>query len=165
MSLVRSNQRSNFANRPAQVFKKRNIAFETTILNNASATLLAEIVLRETGTIYSIKIGMQGHQISGSAGDGQLIIVYCRCVPAGTGLPDLTVNVEVDTMNGFYVGSYLFLDGVQAAMANGLNEKFRFRRKCDENSLIQVIARSLGTAGTGRSIEWTGSIAAVIRVK
>ncbi len=164
MSFSRSNTIGRGV-RPAQVFKKRNLPFETTILSNAAGTLLAEIVLRETGTIYSVKVGMWGHAISQVAGDAQLIVVYVRCVPAGTGLADLSINVEVDTMNGFYLGSFLFLDGLQGGVMNGLNEKFRFRRKCDENSLIQIIARSLNTSGTGRSIEWTGSMAAVIRVK
>ena len=90
--------------------------------------------------------------------------MWCRCVPAATGLPDLTVPVELDTLNGFYVGSIFSEDGI-ANTWNYLLEKFRFRRKCDENSLIQLLARSLNTQGTGAAIEVSGVMAAVIRVK
>ena len=82
--------------RPAQVFKKRNLLFNTTALNNADATLIAELVLRETGTVYSLKVSINGIHISGVAGDVQRIMLWARCVPAVTGLPDLTASVELD---------------------------------------------------------------------
>jgi len=53
----------------------------------------------------------------------------------------------------------MYVGTTQPSTGQGLNEKFRFRRKCDENSLIQLLAQSVNTNGTGRVM------AAVIRVK
>ena len=164
MSLRRSTTIGR-GNRPAQVFKKRNNLFDTSVPNNSNATLLSEIVLRETGTIYSIKIGCTGIQISGTGQDTQRIELWCRCVPATTTLPDFTVGVVQDTINGFFVGTLTFVGGLLASWNNIPNIKFRFRRKCDENSLVQLIAQSSPTQGTGRTVEIAGLMAAVIRVK
>ena len=151
--------------RPAQVFKKRNNIFSTIVLNNADATLVSEIVLRETGTIYSVKVSMGGQHQAPAGADTQIIRCWVRCVPAATALPDLTAAVELDTMNGFHVGSFLYIGQTDHVNIGSINEKFRFRRKCDENSLLQLLAQSTNTNGTGRSVEMTGTFTAVIRVK
>ncbi len=151
--------------RPTQVFKKRNNVFATSVPSNADATLLSEIVLRETGTIYSVKISCNGNYLSAAAGDAQRINIWVRCVPAVTALPDLTAAVELDTMNGFLVASFMYTFEANERSIQGINEKFRFRRKCDENSLLQLLAQSTNTQGTGRVIEMQGVMAAVIRVK
>ena len=161
-------RRSGVANRgvrPAQVFKKRNNIFLSPVLDNADAVLMSEIVLRETGTIYSVKVSFWGMALGSVAGDHQRINVWVRCVPAVTGLPDLTSSVELDTMNGFFVGSFTFTGVVQPSTGQGINEKFRFRRKCDENSLVQLLAQSTSTNGMGRTVEIGGVMAVVIRVK
>ena len=149
--------------RPAQVFKKRNNVWNTAVATGSNATLLSEIVLRETGTIYSVKLSFGGLHQSAVAGDAQVIRVWVRCVPASTGLPNLNTAVELDTMNGFFVGTFIFIGTENRA--RWFNEKFRFRRKCDENSLIQVLAESSSFNGTGRVVELTGTTAVVIRVK
>jgi len=164
MSFRRSNTTGRGV-RPAQVFKKRNNIFQSAILSNANAVLVSELVMRETGTIYSVKISGWGVALGSVAGDHQHINLWVRCVPAATGLPDLTVPVEIDTMNGFLVASLMYVGTTQPSTGQGLNEKFRFRRKCDENSLIQLLAQSVNTNGTGRTIEFGGVMAAVIRVK
>ena len=152
--------------RPAQVFKKRNNLFGgATVLSNADAVLISEIVLRETGTIYAIKISSVGIALASVSGDHQLIRLWVRCVPAVTPLPDLTSAVELDTMNGFLVGAYLFSQPGQPGTGQTVNEKFRFRRKCDENSLLQLLAQSTNTNGSGRTVELSGVMSAVIRVK
>ena len=152
--------------RPTQVFKKRNNLFSTTVLNNANAVLISEIVMRETGTLYSVKISAYGEHVSGANLDVQRIELWCRCVPAVTGLPDLTVAVEQDTMNGFYVGQIVCDSGCIGAAAQMIpTTKFRFRRKCDENSLLQLIAQSTDVGAVGRSVIVSGLMAAVIRVK
>ncbi len=135
------------------------------MLNNADATLLSEIVLRETGTIYSVKISLNGHHLSAVGADSQRMNLWVRCVPAATGLPDLTAAVEIDTLNGFLVGSMYYDAASPSQSTRGINEKFRFRRKCDENSLLQLLGQSTSINGTGRSILTTGVMAAVIRVK
>ena len=151
--------------RPTQVFKKRNNIFSTQVLANSNATLISEIVLRETGTVYAIKVSMFGQQLLPDAIDAVVNRIWIRCVPAATGLPDLTVAVELDTLNGFLVGSFLFVGADTSQAGHGLNEKFRFRRKCDENTLVQLIGQSTGTNGVARIVEWNGVMQAVIRVK
>ncbi len=151
--------------RPAQVFKKRHDIFNTNVPTGADAFLLGEIDLRETGTIYALKVSFGAFGQAIVTADLQSIHIVARCVPANTGLPDLTSPIELDTMNGFFVGSFLFGGNGTNAFIINFNEKFRFRRKCDENSLIQIIAQSTSIAGTGRTIEFRGVLSAVIRVK
>ncbi len=152
--------------RPAQVFKKRYDRVEgVASLNNNNATLLAQIILNETGTVYAVKIGVSGQIIGAAAGDGQIQNLFVRCVPNDTLLPDLTDETELETMNGFYVGSYLFGLGSATTTENGLNTKFRFRRKCDQNSQLQLLAQSTNVNGTGRTVEWSGLLEAIIRVR
>ena len=149
---------------PAQVFKKRYDRMDgVASLNNNNATLLAQIILEETGTIYAVKIGVSGHPIGGSAGDSNILNLFVRCVPNDTLLPDLTDDTELETMNGFYVGSFLFSTGF--TNIHGINEKFRFRRKCDRNMQLQLLAQSTNVQGTGRTVEFSGIFEAIIRVK
>ena len=67
MSQVRNRAFVSRGVRPAQVFKKRNNVWNTTIANGSNAVLLSEIVLRETGTIYSVKIGYNAHHAGAAA--------------------------------------------------------------------------------------------------
>ena len=160
----RSANRVGRSVRPAQVFKKRNNPYDTLVGSNADAVLLSEIVLRETGTIYSVKISAKAYSVSAD-GDSNVIRLWIRCVPAQTTLPDLTAGVDLDTMNGFYVGQ---VDGSGAdarTSSDFLQEKFRFRRKCDENSLLQLLAQSTNVRGAGQTVEIVGVMVAVIRVK
>ncbi len=53
----------------------------------------------------------------------------------------------------------------QGAEAGQIREKFRFRRLCDENTLVQLIAQSTTVNGTGRAQDMTGSLALVLRVR
>ena len=103
------------------------------------------------------------HHAGAAANDSQKINLWVRCVPAATALPNLNTAVEIDTLNGFFVGSFIYIGGV--TVQNNFNEKFRFRRKCDENSLLQLLAESSSFNGTGRSMLASGMFAAVIRVK
>ena len=150
---------------PAQVFKKRyDLALGNAVPGNSNATLISQIILAETGTIYAVKIGMGGQMIGPTANDGTVINLYVRCVPNDTLLPDLTDETELETMNGFYVGSFLFIGAVEGNITS-LNEKFRFRRKCDANMQLQLLAQSSGSQGTARVVEWSGVFEAIIRVR
>ena len=153
-------------NRPAQVFKKRyDLANGLLVLSNADAVLVNQIILNETGTVYAVKISLGGQYIGAAAGDGQIINLYVRCVPNDTLLPDLTDSTELETMNGFYVGSLMFNKGTESNNITSMNTKFRFRRKCDQNSQLQLLAQSNNTNGTGRSVELSGIFEAIIRVR
>ncbi len=152
-------------NRPAQVFKKRYDAMQgVSSLANNNATLLAQIILSETGTIYAVKIGAWGDMIAGVSPDAMVNNLYVRCVPNDTLLPDLTDETELATMNGFFVGSYFFRGG-SGNVTQGTNTKFRFRRKCDENMQLQLLAQSFHSGGTMRTVEWSGIFEAIIRVR
>ena len=149
---------------PAQVFKKRFDKFQgVASLGNNNATLLAQIILEETGTIYAVKIGAIGHAIGLVAGDETTNHLWIRCVPNDTALPDLTDSTELETMNGFYVGSFGYI--LSVFNTHDMNEKFRFRRKCDRNMQLQLLAQSEAGNGTARTVEWSGILEAIIRVK
>ncbi len=166
MSFRQSRTSFRGGNRVAQVFKKRHgIINEVASLNNNNATLLDQITLEETCTVYAIKIGVWGQALSTAAGDGQIQHLFVRCVPADTALPDLTDNDQVETMNGFYVGSFLFNHTTSQGGDTGLNQKFRFRRKCDRNSLVQLLVNSTNVQGTGRTVEWSGAMQVIARVR
>ncbi len=161
-------QRRTFSSRgvrPAQVFKKRHNRYNTTVVTGSNATLLSEIVLRETGTIYSVKISAFTIAISAVAGDVGRLDLWVRCVPAATTLPDFTSAVVEDTVNGFFVGTIYGTDVIGGMHSLIDSVKFRFRRKCDENTLLQLIATSQISNGVGRSNIISGMMAAVIRVK
>ncbi len=91
--------------------------------------------------------------------------MYVRCVPEGTNVPDLTVGNEIDTMNGF--SPTVFTAGTlqSSGPANYLNEKFRFRRKCDDNTDINLLAQHTNTQGSGRVVNIIGLMQAIIRVR
>ncbi len=46
-----------------------------------------------------------------------------------------------------------------------VNEKFRFRRKCDENSFVRLLAQVVTTNGVTRTMEITGKIQVIIRTR
>ncbi len=156
---------NSFVRRPAQIFKKRHSLDNITVPSNSNGTLLAEIQLTETGTVYAVKVSAKGIHVAGVSGDSQLIRLWVRCVPFATALPDLTAVGQLDTMNGFYVGSLYFSNGNNAGPDLAMTEKFRFRRKCDEDTLIQLIAQSFNYAGNGRSVEMVTTFVAINRVR
>ncbi len=164
MSFRRNTSFANATRGPSQIFKKRNILFDTNLPVNSNATLIAEIVVDETATLYSAKVHISANSLASSGGDRQRVSLWLRCTRAGASLPDFTVAVESDTINGFHVGM-VWGTSTQGAEAGQLREKFRFRRLCDENTLVQLIAQSTTVNGTGRAQDMTGSLALVLRVR
>ena len=53
---------------PAQIFKKRHTRFSISVANS-TPTDLADIALRETGTIYSVKVGVAAFSSAAAAGE------------------------------------------------------------------------------------------------
>ncbi len=150
---------------PSQIFKKRTDLINLDIPINSNATLLATVNIRETGTVYAVKLSLQGFAEGSLTVDAQRIMIYVRCVPEGTNLPDLTVENEIDTLNGFFVCLLLCTGVNQQAVSQYLNQKFRFRRKCDDNTDIQLIAQHTNTQGTGRVVNITGQMQVIVRVR
>ena len=71
-------------------------------------------------------------------------------------------------MNGFYAGTLMFqpaATGFSGQRFSVMNEKFRFRRKCDENDVVRVIARPRLIAGTFRTMILAGELQVVIRMR
>ena len=165
MSLRTSSRRIGRTLGPAQIFKKRNDLINVQVPINANAFLLGTITLQETGTLYAITLDLLATSIAPNAGDVQRIVLWVRCVPEGTTLPDFTVNGVMDTVNGFSPATIFGVDELEQGVASYLHEKFRFRRKCDDNTLIQLIAQHTNTNGTGRVVEISGHFGAVIRVR
>ncbi len=165
MSFRGTNRGRTSTVRPAQIFKKRNVLYDANVAAGITAALLGQITMTETGTIYSIKISAQGRHVSGTSGDQDVINLWVRCIPQGTGLPDLSDGLDLDTLNGFYVGRLNMANGSNSGFGTGLVEKFRFRRKCDQNSIIQLLGQSDNVNPTARVVEVVGVIAAVIRVR
>ena len=151
--------------RVSQIFKKRNELFTVAVPSGSDATLLATTTLDETGTLYAVKVSCFLSHVAGTAPDTQRVPIWIRCVPAGTPLPDLTSEPEMDTLNGFPAAVLFGHDGVSRGPSNYLNEKFRFRRKCDANMVVQLIAQSTSTEGTGRTCEISGLMSLIIRIR
>ncbi len=151
--------------RTSQIFKKRNLLIDSDVPINSNATLIGEIVTRETETLYAIKLSLHCFAEASATTDAQRVAIWVRCVPAGTGLPDLTTAVEQDTLNGFPAAVLMGLATNGIATAAYLNEKFRYRRKCDENTLVQVIAQHTNTQGTGRVCNLAGLMSLILRVR
>ncbi len=150
---------------PSQIFKKRYDLINTDIPINADATLLGTITLDETGTVYAIGLSLHAMSESGTSGDVQTIRLWIRCVPAGTALPDLTANAEIDTLNGFTPVTLFGLGGAGGGIAQYVSQKYRFRRKCDEATLLQLLGQSSTTQGTGRVVNIAGTFSAIVRVR
>ncbi len=74
-------------------------------------------------------------------------------------------STEVDTINGFYVGSIFAGHVTDPQMNAHLSGKFRFRRKCDRNTRIVLSADSLVRLGSARSVSIFGAMDAVLRVR
>ena len=161
----RGRSRGTAVPRTSQIFKKRHDLINVDIPINADATLLGTITMQETGTIYAIKLSLHCFAEAPATTDAQRVMIWVRCVPDGTALPDLTDNGQMDTLNGFPAALLMGLATNGIAAASYLNEKFRFRRKCDDNSLIQLIGQHTNTQGTGRVCNITGLMEAIIRVR
>ncbi len=151
--------------RVSQIFKKRNALVNADVPINSNATLLATITLAETATIYAIKLALFAFGEASVVADVQRVVLWIRCVAAGSGLTDLTQDQDMDTINGFPAVMLCPHGTNQDNSACYINEKFRFRRKCDDNSLLQLIAQHTNVQGTGRVVNVSGLMTAILRVR
>ena len=150
---------------PSQIFKKRNELINLDVPINSNATLLASISLQETGTVYAIILSVLAFQEAGASADVQRVTLWVRCVPADTALPDLTDTQELDTINGFSPKTLHTISTNGIGDLGALHQKFRFRRKCDSNMQVELIAQHTNTQGTGRVVNMTGLMTVVLRVR
>ena len=151
---------------PTPIFKKRyDTLVNTQISNNITNGRVAQIQLRETGTVYTVKVCMKATQVAAAVGDLQQCDLFVIVEPLAGIVTDHTVEANVETDNGFYVGSLFPSDGDFSGANDYLLEKFRFRRKVDENMRITLVGTNLNKKGTGRSVDFNGTFCAVIRVR
>ncbi len=154
---------------PSQIFKKRIIRFAANAING-SANELADITLTETGTIYAVKITVHGVGQSADGDDVQLISVFCRVVgePGLTSIPNVSTPEQIETMNGFYVGSRTFA-GKPVDVTPGtlpfIEEKFRFRRKVDAKQHVQLFTSSLVVDNAAQTVAMSGILEVIIRMR
>ncbi len=159
--------RSFSAGRPrvSQIFKKRNVLINADVTINADAVLLGTIAIRETGTIYAVKLSLHAFAEGGATVDGQRVIIWLRCVPNNTTLPDLTAGDDMDTINGF-PAALLYCGGAnQDNPSSYLNEKFRFRRKADDNFDVELLGQHTNVQGAGRVVNVVGIMSVIVRVR
>ncbi len=150
---------------PSQIFKKRGDLIFTTVPSNADAFLLGSWTMAETGTIYAVTVDITAHAVASAATDMQRVIIWVRCVPANTPLPDLTLNAEMDTLNGFSAGVFVTEGTTELSPSQTIRQKFRFRRKCDDGMDVQLIAQHTNVQGVGRSVLIVGRFGGVVRVR
>ena len=164
--LVRHQSNTSFVRTgPTPIFKKRFERFNTVIGSQVNATVQT-LTFRETGTVYAVKIDAKAQHIGGAVGDIQNCELYCFVQRSGGGTPDLSLDPVVETLNGFFMGSLLAADGDNTVGSpTMLRDKFRYRRKVDENMELRIAARNAAIAGTGRSVAVFGNVEVIIRVR
>ncbi len=155
----------------SKVFKKRFLSMSS-IVANSTPSNVAQITISESGTIVAAKIDILGIALSVNQADIQEVRLFLYCRPSGsTFLPDPTVSgpevgsssPQVDTINGFYVGS-IFVSGQETTETQrlmplpGISEKFRYRRKCDRNTEVILSAESIVRNGSAQNVNIVGAM-------
>ncbi len=175
-----ANRRRSVGRGPTAIFKKRFSSFSK-VVTNTTPVVVSKITLAETATIYAVKVSLIGLGLSTTAEDVQEVRLFVECVegpnvavpdPLVVGDdPDFVEHVEIDPMNGFYLGS-LFVRGnaggtqdQRMEVPSWISEKFRFRRKCDRRSEIRIIADSIVRAQAAQSVVVSGGMQIVTRVR
>ena len=141
------------------------------MLPNTTPSNIAKIELRETGTIYAVKLSVSAFSSAANAGDIQELNMAIRCVAQGQDqfIPDFASITEIETINGFFVGNLWGQRGSDLgnfiSTIGSMTEKFRFRRKCDENSFVQLFGDTVVRAGVARSMQVVGVMELIIRIR
>ena len=149
---------------PAQIFKKRFLQINAGVATGSSNT--ANIVIRETGTVYAVRIsGSIFH--SNTAGGVNRVWVTLQKRASGSGIIALFSAAAVNIESGDIL---LLKHGVvRADITTGsvlnVDEKFRYRRKVDENTVLSVVSENSTTQGTSADSIFSLDIEVWIRVR
>ncbi len=153
---------------PTPIFKKRHTSGNISFAPNTNGTV-SSLTVRETGTVYAVKISYIVDASDGNPQDTQNFEVYCHVKnPAGAAIVDLTDAAEVDGISGFLVENAGVMDAasVSGPGFHSFTQKFRFRRLVDEGDLLELIQRHRGVVrGTARNITYNFSLEWVIRTR
>ena len=162
----------SFRRGPAPLFKKRIVRFSVTVSNSTPSPLF-DLIIRETSTIYAASIDIYQQSISPAEGDLQMGSYTISCNPAVEepgSEPDWSTITDIETINGFVVGSMMsgIMDGTavsETAVMGHIREKFRFRRRCVENTHVRMLVDTLVTDGAARSVIVSGTVSLILRVR
>ncbi len=151
---------------PTPIFKRRAGFFATTISAGTDGQVIFNLTVRETGTVYAVKVSMRAHGVSMAGGDLQWLDCFITASDnIGTFSPDWSVLQERETNNGFYVGGLAAVIQDFSGVGDKLEDKFRFRRLVDENSQLILSCQSRVISGTTRAVIVYGSIEYIIRTR
>ena len=162
---------------PSPIFKRR-FALISNVLVNATTSTLAQIVIRETSTIYALKVCLAFTPQSATYADNDsmrtLVCMVRTRSGQAVGTTLLSNIIATETIDGFLIGcrEVGFRRGSDATdgalplhVDSQIDEKYRFRRKTDEGDAWNLVARSNVTTGSARDVLISGFIEFIIRVR
>ncbi len=150
-------------------------------MTNSTPGEVVSMKIAETSTIVSVKIELVAFSQSTAFKDIQEVRLFLYCRPSSLGstspIPDPTqtdtsgpeaAHVQVDTINGFYVGS-VFPQGTPGSTvwqfdSMLVHEKFKFKRKCDRNTELVLSGDTIVRNGAAATVTIFGAIYAVLDV-
>ena len=149
---------------PSQLFKKRTVQLNTNVGSGASAN--QSITVRETGTVYAVKVtGSIWHDnVAGGVNRVWLSLQHRR---SGAGIVALaSANVaDVDTVSMLLIRHGIVRADLIDQSVIHIDEKYRWRRKVDENSALTVVMENSTTQGTATSSIFSILVEVWIRVR
>ena len=149
---------------PDQIFKKRFLQINSFVGSGGSAT--NNIIFRETGTIYAVKlVGSIWHDnVAGGVNRVWLSVQHRR---AGSGVVLLfsAPAVDVETAELLLAKHGIVRADLIDHSTLDIDEKFRFRRKVDESSVLSLVAESSTTQGTATSSAFSIDLECWLRVR
>ena len=150
---------------PSQIFKARDAFFNALVLVDGGTQIVNFIDVRETGTTYALKVDVFVHQDTQVTGDVNRVDLFASIEKANAGIQGFETPMNTETLNGFYVGSVWLTDGdASGGEYQHLREKFRFRRKVDENMEIRLTAFNTSVIGSA-TVRLSGRMRAIIRTR
>ncbi len=153
---------------PSPIFKKRFIGFSQSAGNQVNQNIV-EMTFRETGTIYAVKLSFSMVSAGPTGADTQKMDFGLRVgseVAITSAVPDFSIPTQIETMNGFVVGSLMAqTEDINSPLKGWIDEKFRFRRKIDENDRIQLFGKSLVVNGSAQTMVVAGIMEVIIRTR
>ncbi len=171
-------RQTSFRRGSTKIFKKRFLSFAQAVVNS-TPTIFANLQMAETGTIVAAKVSIHGQSQSVDDADIQEVRLFLYCGidvqpltapdPTVTGNDPYSTSPEIETINGFYVGSLFCGGGIGVVgdkdISDMIKEKFRFRRKCDRNSRVLLAADTIVRNGAAATVNLSGALYLTIQTR
>ena len=162
------------------MFKKRFVTMAKSVANSVPS-VIGKITIAETCTIVAAKVSVAGWTTSGTPGRVQEVrlFLFCKSRSATDEQPDPSTVAtghgtiieypQIDGMNGFYVGS-LFATSISATGHSNqlkpyIEEKFRFKRKCDRNDDVFLSGHSIVREGSTETVKVAGAMVLTLQTR